>query len=98
RFEKGPPANRDCPLGLRYPWTASPTSRRLAVTRAIVYFGLVHSRELRRGEATMSADAAILLLDPKYPHNVGQVLRACAAYGVRRLMFTGERMRKSLTE
>ena len=46
----------------------------------------------------MSADAAILLLDPKYPHNVGQVLRACAAYGVRRLMFTGERMRKSLAE
>src|SRR5690242_1265947 len=50
------------------------------------------------GESPMTADAAIVLLDPKYPHNVGQVLRACAAYDVRRLMFTGERMRKSLAE
>src|SRR5262245_32145350 len=44
----------------------------------------------------MSEAAAVALLDPKYPHNVGQVLRACAAYGVRRLMFTGERMKRSL--
>src|SRR5262249_61228883 len=28
--------------------------------------------------------------------NVGQVLRACAAYGVRRLVFSGERMKRSL--
>lgn len=41
-------------------------------------------------------EAAILLIDPKYPHNVGQVMRACAAYGVPRLLFTGERMRRSL--
>ncbi len=43
-----------------------------------------------------SEAAAVALLDPKYPHNVGQVLRACAAYGVRRLAFSGERMKRSL--
>lgn len=36
--------------------------------------------------------AAVLLVNPKYPHNVAQVLRACAAYGVHALRYTGNRM------
>ncbi len=39
---------------------------------------------------------AVLLIDPKYPHNVGQILRACAAYGVPRLVFTGTRMNEAM--
>lgn len=36
--------------------------------------------------------AAVLLIDPKYPHNVGAALRACAIFGAERLGWTGERM------
>ena len=42
--------------------------------------------------------AAILLIDPKYPHNVGQSVRACAAYGVQDLYFTGDRMSSAMKE
>ena len=42
--------------------------------------------------------AAILLIDPKYPHNVGQSVRACAAYGVENLYFTGDRLNKAMRE
>lgn len=36
--------------------------------------------------------AAVLLINPKYPHNVGGALRACAAFGVNTLNWTGERV------
>lgn len=42
--------------------------------------------------------SAVLLIDPKYPHNVGQSVRACAAYGVSNLYFTGERLKRALKE
>lgn len=42
--------------------------------------------------------ASILLIDPKYPHNVGQSVRACAAYGVPDLYFTGDRMSAAMKE
>ncbi|MCI4663374.1 MAG: hypothetical protein MRY74_01510 [Neomegalonema sp.] len=42
--------------------------------------------------------AAILLDNPKYPRNVGAAVRTCAAYGVRDLLYTGERMGETLTE
>lgn len=42
--------------------------------------------------------AAVLLIDPKYPHNVGQSVRACAAYGVSRLLFTGDRLKKEMRD
>lgn len=37
-------------------------------------------------------DAGVVLIDPKYPHNVGGVLRACAAFGVPQLWWTGARV------
>jgi tRNA C32,U32 (ribose-2'-O)-methylase TrmJ len=35
---------------------------------------------------------AVLLLGPKYPHNVGGALRACATFGAARLAWTPERV------
>ncbi len=35
---------------------------------------------------------AVVLIDPKYPHNVGGALRACAAFGVSTLRWTGRRV------
>ncbi len=40
--------------------------------------------------------SAVLLVDPKYPHNVGTILRTCSCYGVLTLRFTGSRMLKQL--
>lgn len=34
---------------------------------------------------------AVVLINPKFPHNVGGVLRACAAFGVPQLWVTGHR-------
>jgi tRNA(Leu) C34 or U34 (ribose-2'-O)-methylase TrmL len=36
---------------------------------------------------------AVVLMDPKYPHNVGAALRACACYGLSQLWFSGARVR-----
>lgn len=35
---------------------------------------------------------AVLLLDPKFGHNVGGAIRACAIFGVEALRWTGERV------
>ena len=40
--------------------------------------------------------AAILLVNPKYPRNVGSVVRTCAAYGVDDVRYTGDRMNREL--
>jgi tRNA(Leu) C34 or U34 (ribose-2'-O)-methylase TrmL len=40
-----------------------------------------------RGEAP-----AIVLIDPKYPHNVGMVVRLASCYGLRQVWFTGDRV------
>jgi tRNA(Leu) C34 or U34 (ribose-2'-O)-methylase TrmL len=34
---------------------------------------------------------AVILVDPKYPHNVGNAFRACAALGAAELYVTGQR-------
>jgi len=39
-----------------------------------------------------NVDTAVILENPKYPHNVGGALRACAAFGVPTLYWTGERV------
>jgi tRNA(Leu) C34 or U34 (ribose-2'-O)-methylase TrmL len=35
---------------------------------------------------------AIALIDPKYPHNVGMVVRLASCYGLRQVWFTGDRV------
>lgn len=35
---------------------------------------------------------AVLLWNPKYPHNVGAAIRACSCYGVGQLWYTGNRV------
>jgi len=35
---------------------------------------------------------AVLLCDPRFPHNVGKALRNCSCFGVRQLWVTGDRV------
>lgn len=35
---------------------------------------------------------AIVLIDPKYPHNVGAAVRAASCYGIGQVWFTGDRV------
>src|SRR3569833_1932059 len=41
---------------------------------------------------TIQTDLAIALINPKYPHNVGGVVRAASCYGASHVFYTGERM------
>jgi tRNA(Leu) C34 or U34 (ribose-2'-O)-methylase TrmL len=34
----------------------------------------------------------VILIDPKYPHNVGVTIRACSCFGVSSLVWTGSRI------
>lgn len=47
----------------------------------------------RKGEVP-----AVVLYDPKYPHNVGEVLRACSCFDITQLWITGTRMAKKVWE
>jgi tRNA(Leu) C34 or U34 (ribose-2'-O)-methylase TrmL len=40
---------------------------------------------------------AVALINPKYPHNVGASLRACAAFGADQLWVTGQRAEWEIT-
>lgn len=35
---------------------------------------------------------AVILINPKYPHNVGAALRACSCFGLKQLWWTGSRV------
>lgn len=35
---------------------------------------------------------AVVLIDPKYPHNVGGIIRACSCFDIKSLVWTGERV------
>lgn len=45
-------------------------------------------------EGGMGQAPAVALFNPKYGHNVSGALRACSAFGVRQLWFTGDRVIK----
>lgn len=38
-------------------------------------------------------DPSIILIDPKYPHNLGQTIRACSCFGAKQVWFTGNRIK-----
>lgn len=40
----------------------------------------------------MGSDVAVALIDPKWPHNVGQTIRAAAAFGVPQVWMSGHRV------
>lgn len=42
------------------------------------------------------ASPAVVLTDPKYPHNLGQTVRALSCFGVSQLWWSGKRMMKAL--
>lgn len=39
---------------------------------------------------------AVILINPKFAHNVGAALRACSCFGVRQLIYTGDRIEGDL--
>lgn len=43
-------------------------------------------------EAPLGRSPAVVLIDPKYAHNVGMVVRLASCYGFRQVWFTGERV------
>ncbi len=43
-------------------------------------------------------DLGVVLIDPKYPHNVGAAVRACAVFGVPVMRWTGERLTEQIAE
>jgi tRNA(Leu) C34 or U34 (ribose-2'-O)-methylase TrmL len=49
----------------------------------------VRTGPVRRGDGR---PPAIVLIDPKYPHNVGAAVRAASCYGVGQVWFTGDRV------
>ncbi|HEX8216291.1 MAG TPA: TrmH family RNA methyltransferase [Allosphingosinicella sp.] len=42
------------------------------------------------------AAPAIVLHDPKYPHNVGQIVRLASAFGIGQVWYSGDRIRQSI--
>lgn len=44
------------------------------------------------------AAPAIVLHEPKYPHNVGQIVRLASAYGIGQVWYSGDRIRRAIGE
>ncbi len=49
----------------------------------------IQTRPVRRGDGWAPA---IVLVDPKFPHNVGAAVRAASCYGLGQVWFTGDRV------
>jgi tRNA(Leu) C34 or U34 (ribose-2'-O)-methylase TrmL len=47
---------------------------------------------LKKSDKLKTCTPAVIMHDPKYPHNVGAAVRACSNFGVGLLMFTGSRV------
>lgn len=41
-------------------------------------------------------DARIVLIDPKYPHNIGAAIRAASCFGASQVIWSGERSKKEI--
>ena len=52
----------------------------------------VITRILNKSEAPAGRTPAVVLIDPKYAHNVGMVVRLASCYGLSQVWFTGERV------
>ncbi len=50
------------------------------------------TRIMDKAEAPAGRTPAIVLIDPKFAHNVGMVVRLASCYGLRQVWFTGERV------
>jgi tRNA(Leu) C34 or U34 (ribose-2'-O)-methylase TrmL len=50
------------------------------------------SKILRPEDAPLGRAPAIILLDPKYAHNAGMVVRLASCFGLRQVWFTGDRV------
>jgi tRNA(Leu) C34 or U34 (ribose-2'-O)-methylase TrmL len=50
------------------------------------------TRIIDKSEAPVGRPPAIVLIDPKFAHNVGMVVRLASCYGLRQVWFTGERV------
>lgn len=61
---------------------------RTGVVRILADMGL-RVGPVRRGEGRTPA---VVLIDPKFPHNVGAAVRAASCYGLGQVWFTGERV------
>ena len=47
---------------------------------------------MKSGKQKKISDSAIILNDPKYPHNVATIIRACSCFGVKNLLWSGDRV------
>ncbi len=67
---------------------------------------LAHAFDYRRGPSSgrsqmgagVLAGPAIVMIDPKYPHNVGAVVRLAACYGIGEVWCSGRRVRSLLDD
>lgn len=50
----------------------------------------------RQGPKTRLRPPGIVLVDPKYAHNVGAVVRAASCFGIENVVYTGDRVRMEL--
>ena len=50
------------------------------------------TKVLDKSDAPLGRPPAVVLIDPKYAHNVGMVVRLASCYGLSQVWFTGERV------
>ena len=41
---------------------------------------------------TVGLDPAVILINPKYPHNIGSIIRAASCFGFKQVWYTGNRV------
>lgn len=61
-------------------------------------FNLMDELDIGKNESVFTANdtPAIIMFNPKYPHNVGTAVRACSIFGASTLLFTGDRLMEDL--